>query len=767
MLAHAGFGCSSPTSEVDAEPDACCSVSGPDAEPDTDVDPGTDRDGDGLTDRTEVELGTDPENPDTDGDGIQDGVELEDETDPTDPRSARGWHPEVVERPRLYFGPEDLPALRRRVALTDCPHATIWARITTLAAAEPPEHPDGETFDEYTAARRGTIAEAAAAVGLLTGDMEATAIAAELMSASYPDPSYHNDSFIPTSSYDLYEAEALVAYCSAFDMLAATVGAEDLVPAARERLEERADLFSRLMVEPGGFNNLLVISQNNHSMKVLGALGVCAIALPERSRAAQDFNEAVAALDFLLLRYQGTAEGGYAEGWNYLVYGGRSWLQLVLAFHRFIGEGSIPLRTLGSISPSDPSAHRVAEYGDLVRDPAFRNIYENALRSAQPDGLTAPTDDGNADALHYGLVAGLLDDGRFLWSWSLPAVGLVSERVEVATFAALDPALEIREPDWPLDAAFPEAGFLVLRSDWGPDATYFHMQVEQGRMRTAGVGHEHADGLSIILHALGVPLVLDPGYINWDNHDLVRYGRDHNIVLVDGLGPEFPLDGSSLPPNGDALLESWDFDPALTTALGRCAYRGVEVWRRVLRVGRDLFVVADRIEADAGHSYTFVLNGHGGGDVPESSFALTEQGARWSVEGVTLEAVVIPTEGEAAVGHRLEEHTLHWGAWEMHECLDVSASMDSSPGFLALIEPRSESAEPPVVTAKRVAPGASMISRASSEGSELFVLVVGSGNVEVVTPAGRREVQPGLTYLQFTATGEISSELQLPMGSSS
>jgi heat shock protein beta len=44
-----------------------------------------DTDGDGLTDREEEELGTDPTNPDTDGDGIDDGDEVEAETDPNDP----------------------------------------------------------------------------------------------------------------------------------------------------------------------------------------------------------------------------------------------------------------------------------------------------------------------------------------------------------------------------------------------------------------------------------------------------------------------------------------------------------------------------------------------------------------------------------------------------------------------------------------------------------------------------------------------------------
>jgi hypothetical protein len=45
----------------------------------------TDTDGDGLTDKNEGAIGTDPTNPDTDTDGLTDGAEVEGGTDPLDP----------------------------------------------------------------------------------------------------------------------------------------------------------------------------------------------------------------------------------------------------------------------------------------------------------------------------------------------------------------------------------------------------------------------------------------------------------------------------------------------------------------------------------------------------------------------------------------------------------------------------------------------------------------------------------------------------------
>lgn len=51
----------------------------------------TDTDGDGLSDKREIEMGTDPKNPDTDGDGLMDGEEADEyKTDPKNPDTDGG-----------------------------------------------------------------------------------------------------------------------------------------------------------------------------------------------------------------------------------------------------------------------------------------------------------------------------------------------------------------------------------------------------------------------------------------------------------------------------------------------------------------------------------------------------------------------------------------------------------------------------------------------------------------------------------------------------
>ncbi len=50
---------------------------------DTGTDASVDADQDGLSNRSEIELGTDPANPDSDGDGVSDGAEVLAGTNPT------------------------------------------------------------------------------------------------------------------------------------------------------------------------------------------------------------------------------------------------------------------------------------------------------------------------------------------------------------------------------------------------------------------------------------------------------------------------------------------------------------------------------------------------------------------------------------------------------------------------------------------------------------------------------------------------------------
>lgn len=636
---------------------------------------------------------------DSDRDGIPDEVEVLDGTDPNDPASARAWHPERRTRPGVLVDTAARDVLRERLGSGDPGARAVWDRIVARAGATPPAPPDPMVWDDMVARERGQIAEAAAFVGWVTADEDMSGKAAALLAEPLASPWPLNEGLFATSLYDLHEAEALVAACHAFDLLAGTESAAPLLAQAEATLTGRVEDFAAIHLEPGAFMNFLLVAQNNHAMKVMGALGVCTLALPDRPNAAAQLNEAVSALTYLLLDFQGIPEGAYAEGWNYLAYGGDTWLALVWAWQRLVGDGRWPLIGRGIVTPGDARAGKLTEYGDLMREPTVMRIFENALRTSRPDGLMAPTDDANAVPLHGAILAALLDSPEWAWNWRRAELGFYGGSADVLTFIALGRVPAPAAPTWAPDHASRGAGFAVWRSDWGPEATYLLMLAEHGAMRTNGLGHEHADPLSLLMHAHGEALLLDPGYINFEHHDLVKRGEDHNIVLIDGEGPAFWV--SIGPPAGDAFLEQWLVANGLSSALGSAQLGDVMWWRRVVRVEGRYFVVADRLIADGPHTYTLALHGHGGGDGLDGAFAMTGDGARWVRPKASLRAVVVPLEGQARYVERLDEHARGWGQIGWHSALDVHAEMDTSAGFLTVLWPGRAGENEPMISVSR------------------------------------------------------------------
>ncbi len=720
-------------------------------------DPDRDTDGDGLTDREEALRGTDPAAADTDGDGRDDGQEVTDGTDPLDPSDATSWWSDRLQgHPRLYFGPQDLDRLRGLRSRE--PNQTVYQRLVALAHRDPPDNP-GPGFDTPASQEQGHIAEAAAFVGWLEGDEELLGKALDLVAAPFPAP----DGIDWTENYDIRESQALQGFCSAYDILAGA-GVEGL-DQARRRLDERLDAFLRVTRSPM-FTAALNFSPNNHPAKVYAAQALCALVLSDRADAARLYNEGFAGLNFLFSRFQGNLEGGLAEGWSYLGYGDNNYLAVWSAHHRLVQGQAVTLKNLAPFtSLVDPDAGALVEVPDPALDPVVAAVHRLALRAALPDGRTPNTDDANLAPVHGGLLAWLLDDPRFLWNWELPGVGRHSAWLDVATFALLDPDMAPAPPDWPPDGVFPDAGFAIMRTDWTEGALWFSIQGEHGAMRVNGLAHEHPDATNILLWLGSEPLIIDPGYINWDHHALVNRARDHNLVLVDGLGPPDGEDLQSL--GADAFLSQWDSDPALTSVLVETSYQETAVRRRVVRVWARAFVVADELdpEDDAEHEYTFQLNGAAGEEVEGSTFTLLGDGARWARQGAWVRAVVAPVGGEATYGSRPEEHSVTWGRWATHDVLTVSTNVSGPAGFLTWLLPGEAGAREPVVAL--LGPGGRAVGScvALEPGVAVAILNRGGDPVEVaLAPCSGGmadrvvEAAPGLTVTLLDEEGrEVAS----------
>jgi hypothetical protein len=425
-------------------------------------------------------------------------------------------------------------------------------------------------------------------------------------------------------------------------------------------------------------------------MKPLGALGLCAMAVPDRADAASDFSEALASLEYLLNSYQGEAEGGYGEGWTYLVYGGQSFVPFLYAVHRTAPGARWRVRGEGTLVPDDPNAGRTIDILDLAQHPVTRGVFLGMLQATRPDGRTPPIDDANPGAMPGGLLSAWFDDRRFLWNWEKPAVNYASPRSATASFAAVDPAWTAQPPDWDLDLFLPEAGYSVLRTSWDPEQLYVHMVHEHGRMRTSGYSHEHADNLSLSVYAYGEPLIIDPGYIQWSEHFRVKYGHDHNLVLVDGEGPPYPaIDQiAQTAPTADAFLHEGETAGSFSTALASTRYEGALLARRVVRLHEQLVVVADALSDDAGEprTWTWQINGYAGGTVPASTFTADALGGTWERNTARVQVAVAPTVGTPDWEQTLED-SLNTDGWREHVRRAATVTMGDHAGFLAVIAP--------------------------------------------------------------------------------
>ncbi len=741
-----------------------------------DVQPPVDSDHDGLMDGDEIARGTDPNDPDTDKDGVLDGEEVAQGTDPADPSSATAWHPEWTGHPRLFFDAADIDAMKARTAVADGPWAALWARVRGAANAAIPSYPAGP-YDQFVSVALGGISETAALRGLLADDPAYTAKALAAMAVEFPDPW----DLAADSDYDLREAETLVPMCIGYDLAAGTPGVDVVaLAAARANLVKRIDTY-RWMGHEGPITFMLLSARNNHTMKYFAALGICALVLNDRPEAAADLSEAMTGLDWMMNHWMSTEEGAWGEGWNYLVYGGRSYVPFFVAYHRWAQGRTFPYSGATILLPEGAThAGRIEPIADFATNARTQAVFERALWSLQPDGRMPNTDDGNPEVLPGGMLAELFDDPRFLYAWFRPGAGFPDQGSPAAAFATYDGAQPPADPGvdpqnlgmpegtaaLPLEGVAADAGFAIFRSSWAADATYLVLQGEHGAARTADPGHEHADELSFLLWHGGRPLLIDPGYINYPNHGLVMWPEDHNVILVDGLAsPVDLLAGFPTNVGVDAFLDPWVQDGWVASTRVKAAYRGVSFARRVARVDGRFFVVEDRIDGGGkGHEYTWLMNGMGGGDVPDGDFALVADGATWRNGTAKVDVRVAAAEGTLALGSDLQEHCTVWGQWAMHARVQAKATMGDLAGFLAVAVPTAEGeAGADGFLVARQAPGVTSIGW--SAGGPIYTAYLNRTSTTWRAPLEAEvawDVPPGLTIVRVPGEGSAYDRVVLP-----
>lgn len=675
-----------------------------------------DQDGDGLTDGEEFVLGTDPQNPDSDHDGYGDGEEVSLGTDPLDPSSALAWHPEWQEFPRLVFGPQEVSGLRAKAQDPGPRGAAMLGRAQAWAEAEPGP-PKSDSYDPYHEAGRARIAMAAAFCALIFEEVayadKAAAIAVGL-NPNIDEVGFGSPFFSKTS---IHAGEAIAYYAKMFDWLKASgLLDEETLGAVQGAVVELVARFEQ-EATTGPMAALLSLAQNNHNVKAYGAIGLAGMVFFDEPQAARWVSRGVTEVRYYFLDFQTTADGGYAEGPNYLNYCLGEGLSLLWAYHRFADGEESYLRHFYDTREVQEGLFEWVP--DPLLEPLLEKLFLWPLKIMLPGGLAPNIDDANLSAVSGGYLAALFNAPIFLWHWELPQVGRSSgSGIDLAAdiFSLLDEEMVASPPAFEPDLLLEEAGNCVLRSGFGDNDDYALLLGEHGKIRQHGQGHEHPDASQLILHARGEYLLIDSGYISWEEKDAVAHVQNHNLILVDGSGPP---DSEYVGIGSDAYVAGLHVDSdGYKGCRSETSYAEASFRRDLLVTPHDVVIVLDRVEAPEGQGLQILWHGNGGG-TSGGDFLQNPRGGAWSRPGASLVATVSAGPLGVNCDSVTQVHAFSHGVPLEHSALRCNAEAQQG-GFLTLLQVGAGGAEMPGFAQEmEVLGGSGMALLAEIEGGSL------------------------------------------------
>jgi hypothetical protein len=639
-------------------------------------------------------------------------------------------------RPRILGAGADLTAIADRVSRE--PYETVFRRLVANARAW-----DNVALDDDTIAAERIKSRAAKDQAFLyaidrtivDGEpaqfrtpahrQEAGDTARTLLSSMYTRSRLAVPAPLGGHDRDINTSEELLQYATAYDTLLGAGYAftpEDEATIRTNITDLAAELYENYTVV-GSAGGAATVLPNNHRSKSAAALGVAALALldtaPPQGAPPADFRAPAAWLAFaidqvdLVQRWTFvTPDGGYGEGPYYQRYAGQNLLPFARAWSH--ANHAQAWDVGGRVIP------------DLWTSAVYRQTQRWVLDTTLPNGALAPIDDGNVDFSYYFGAAPTTaaDAPAFAWRWANAPTPYDTEGsidLSADSLIAYDDSVVPAPPPGSPTRFSAEAGTAVFRSGWDADATQAVVLGEhgaamelgrdrEGNGKIASAAHEQPDTGSFSLGAYGRPLLLDPGYLTYEQRGLVGKASDHNLVLVDGKGPLDPFlasiqwvgDLAGLPPvDGQATISDTVDTALLDTARVASRYAGTDVSRRFFFVDDSYLVVADTLQSAPGTTpnFTWPLHGNGGG-TSGGTFEATPSGGRWTNGAARLDAAVASDGGPVSFATREANHESTGRALLTHTALDASstASGPSTHGLLVAYPSRSASDAPTVQT---------------------------------------------------------------------
>jgi len=655
------------------------------------------------------------------------------------------WDPPGMDltRPRLLFRAEDLDTLRERLPRE--PYRTLFERLLARAA-EADGVSLGDPFIDASRFRARAAKNLAFVYALdrtlVDGEVVPFPSAAareavgdrvrELLLNLFPFSRIDRFLPVPVGDWDrdITTSEELLQYATAYDTLAgAGYDFGDARGAIVERLTDLASNLYLNYIRPEtaksafGFNGSEV-HQNNHRSKVGAALVAAGVALAEETPAPgedpQGIREPARWIEYgldqmdLVVRWVLTAgDGAYGEGLHYLNFAAQNLHPVLRAWDRLVDGTTWQAR--GLALPS------------LWRHPLFRRSQRWALDLTLPDGSLAPFDDSPVGRSYFFGTAPRPRDpalaAAFAWRWAHATEPFrAAGNVDLAADAIVNHVDDVAPapPPGSPTAFYPEGGNAVFRSDWSEDGIVAVVLAEHdtaasfGRDRNGlGVGpqsHEHEDAGSVLLHAFGERLLLEPGFVEFDVLNALARPEAHSLVYAEDARPTALFlatilwgDRSARPrADGLGVLHAaldGDFLDAVSVATRHGLPLGndsVHIRRRFLFPDDRYLVVADRVGATGpARSYRWLWHGNGGA-TSGGDFTPTPIGGRWSRAAARLDAAVDVAEVEPVLETGVSDHEVPGGERREHVVLRTHASGTDLHALTLLYPTRTDAAPPRV-----------------------------------------------------------------------
>lgn len=268
----------------------------------------------------------------------------------------------------------------------------------------------------------------------------------------------------------------------------------------------------------------------------------------------------------------------------------------------------------------------------------------------------------------------------------------------------------------PLFKALPLAGDLVFRSTYDdPSGVYMHLIGKNKIYKDIGAGHPQMDGTSFELYYNKEILAFDPGYPGYWVRKPFVLATNHNLVLVDGMGPDTAIRVSFVPgevglhPNNFVEIENFFDQPSLDYGELRAAWHGADVVRKTLFPHNRYFIMTDVLSSNTSHDYTYQLHGNGLlGALPNSGTGrfipdFANNRALYTRSDTThLLAYISTRDGMPIYSHDLD--SLVAGSIRAATQTLVTKSNVDSTEFLSILYPfsNSDSAQITTITANRL-----------------------------------------------------------------